>query len=191
MKRYIFILIILAAGIGGYFYFVGKYAEKSVPQKISGKDNIILYFSSNNEEYLVPEFRQISLKGSIEGQILEVIKELIKGSTVQQTNNGKGLINVIPDGVRVNGARLEEDGTLFVDFSKELKERHPGGSWAEMLTIYSIVDTIIKNFPDIKRVKILIEGEEIETLAGHIDTRLPLTENKDIVKSSSPLAGEG
>ena len=191
MKRYIFILLmVLIVSIGGYFYFTERHAEKSVPQQTL-KNSIILYFSSNNEEYLVPEVRQIILRGHIEGQILEVIKELIKGSTVLQTNNGKGLINVIPDGVRVNGARLEEDGTLFVDFSKELKERHPGGSWAEMLTIYSIVDTIIKNFPDIKRVKILIEGEEIETLAGHIDTRLPLTENKDIVKSSSPLAGEG
>ena len=182
MKRYIFILMVLIVGIGGYFYFTERHAEKSVPQQTL-KNSIILYFSSNNEEYLVPEVRQISLRGHIEGQILEVIKELIKGSTVLQTNNGKGLINVIPDGVRVNGARLEEDGTLFVDFSKELKERHPGGSWAEMLTIYSIVDTIIKNFPDIKRVKILIEGEEIETLAGHIDTRLPLTENRDIVKN--------
>ncbi|MBI3583245.1 MAG: GerMN domain-containing protein [Nitrospinae bacterium] len=189
MKRYIFILIVLMVGIGGYFYFTVRHAEKSAPEQILSKDSIILYFSSNNEEYLVPEVRQIILRGHIEGQILEVIKELIKGSTVQQTNNGKGLINVIPDGVRVNGARLEEDGTLFVDFSKELKERHPGGSWAEMLTIYSIVDTIIKNFPDIKRVKILIEDEEIETLAGHIDTRLPLTENKDIVRIDDERKG--
>lgn len=189
MKRYIFILIILVAGIGGYFYFVGRYAEKSAPQKSLGKDNIILYFSSNNEEYLVPEFRQISLRGPIEGQILEVIRELIKGSTVKQPDDGKVLINAIPDGVRVNGARVDENGTLYVDFSKELKEGHPGGSWAEMLTIYSIVDTIIKNFPDIKRVKILIDGKEIETLAGHIDTRLPLTENKDIVRINDERKG--
>lgn len=182
MRRYIFISILLIVGIGGYFYHVGRHAEKTVSTQISGKDNIILYFSSNNEEYLVPEDRQVNLSGHIEGQILEVMKELIKGSMVQQTDNGKGLINVIPDGVKVNVARLREDGTLFVDFSKELKERHPGGSWAEMLTIYSIVDTIIKNFPDIKRVKLLIEGEEIETLAGHIDTRMPLTENRDIVR---------
>lgn len=188
MKRYIFILMVLIVGIGGYFYFTERHAEKSVPQQTL-KNNIILYFSSNNEEYLVPEVRQISLSGHVEGQILEVIKELIKGSTVQQTNNWKGLINAIPDGVKVNGAKLEEDGILFIDFSKELKERHPGGSWAEMLTIYSIVDTIIKNFPDIKRVKILIEGEEIETLAGHIDTRLPLTENKDIMRIDNERKG--
>lgn len=189
MKRYIFILIVLIVGIGGYFYFNARHAEKSAPQQILSKDNIILYFSSNNEEYLVPEIRQICLSGHIEGQILEVIKELIKGSTVKQPDNEKGLINVIPDGVRVNGAKLEEDGTLYVDFSKELKERHPGGSWAEMLTIYSIVDTIIKNFPDIKRVKILIDGKEIETLAGHINTRLPLTENKDIVRIDDERKG--
>lgn len=189
MKRYIFILMVLIVGIGGYFYFTERHAEKSAPPQILSKDNIILYFSSNNEEYLVPEVRQKSLSGPVEGQTLEVIKELIKGSTVQQPDNGKGLINVIPDGVRVNGARLGEDGTLFVDFSKELKERHPGGSWAEILTIYSIVDTIIKNFPDIKRVKILIEGEEIETLAGHIDTRLPLTENRDIVRFNDERKG--
>jgi len=182
VRRYIFILILLIIGIGGYFYLIERHVEKSAPPETGGKSNIVLYFSSNDEEYLVPEFRQINLSSHIEGQILEVMEELIKGSTIQQPDNGKELVNVIPDGARINGARLGEDGTLFLDFSKELKERHPGGSWAEMMTIYSIVDTIIKNFPDIEKVKILIEGKEIETLAGHIDTRLPLTENKDIVR---------
>jgi spore germination protein GerM len=181
VKRYIFILIVLIVGTGGYFYFIGRNGEKTTPPQTGDKGNIVLYFSSRDEEYLVQEFRQISLSGPVENQALVVMNELVKGS--------KRLINVIPDGVKVIGTKLSGDGTLFVDFSKELKEGHPGGSWAEMLTIYSIVDTIIKNFPDVKKVKFLIEGKEIESLAGHIDTRMPLTENKDIVRIDNERKG--
>jgi len=190
MKRYILILIILIPAIAGYLYFSVKSGKRTTTTNIiTDKNDIVLYFSSEDEEYLVPEIREIKLSGPIETQTLKVIQELIKGSQAQQTQSAKGLINVIPDGVKVNGTRLNGMGALYIDFSRELKESHPGGSWAEMLTIYSIVDTITKNFPDIKRVKILIDGREIETLAGHIDTSKPLTKNMDIVRIDDERKG--
>ncbi len=51
---------------------------------------------------------------------------------------------------------------------------HPGGSNAEIMTIYSIVDSICKSFPEIRMVQFLIEGKVVDTLKGHIDVSLPL-----------------
>jgi hypothetical protein len=55
-----------------------------------------------------------------------------------------------------------------VDFSKEITSRHPGGLQEELATIYSIVNTITENVPGVDRVRILIQGMEAESLAGHI-----------------------
>jgi hypothetical protein len=49
-----------------------------------------------------------------------------------------------------------------------------------MMTVYSIVDTLCVNFPSIRRVQILIEGADPETLAGHIDITQPLEINEDL-----------
>ena len=68
---------------------------------------------------------------------------------------------------------IDGQGTAYVDFSRDLQTKHPGGSGGELLTIYSIVDTLTTNFDQIHQVKILVEGSEVLTLAGHIDTRHP------------------
>jgi hypothetical protein len=55
-----------------------------------------------------------------------------------------------------------------------LTEGHPGGVQEELYTVFSIVDTLAFNFPQIKRVQILIEGGEISTLRGGVNTSMPL-----------------
>jgi hypothetical protein len=66
--------------------------------------------------------------------------------------------------------------------SKEIKEKHPGGSRSELMTIYTIVNSLILNIPEIDAVKILIEGCESMTLAGHIDTRFPFKANMLLIR---------
>ena len=75
-----------------------------------------------------------------------------------------------------------KEEVAFLNFSKEISERHPGGSSAELQTIYSIVNTVTLNFPDIKKVQLLIEGKKVNTLAGHIDISFPLSQDKDLIK---------
>jgi spore germination protein GerM len=67
--------------------------------------------------------------------------------------------------------------TLVLDFSRELQTNHSGGSAGELLTVYSIVNTLAENIHGISRVQILVEGNEVETLAGHLDLREPLSPN--------------
>jgi hypothetical protein len=64
-------------------------------------------------------------------------------------------------------------GVAFLDLSKELVSNHPGGSSAEELTVFSLSQTLVANFPAIKTVRILVEGREIQTLAGHLDLTVP------------------
>jgi hypothetical protein len=55
-----------------------------------------------------------------------------------------------------------------------LRDEHPGGAWTEVLAVYSLVNTLVENFSDVKQVQILIDGNESETLAGHVDISRPL-----------------
>lgn len=86
----------------------------------------------------------------------------------------------IPKGTRLLGISLK-DGIVYVNFSEELKKNHPGGSLGELLTIYSVVNTLTE-FPEVRKVQILINGAVLETLAGHIDLTSPLERDLSIVK---------
>jgi spore germination protein GerM len=66
---------------------------------------------------------------------------------------------------------LMDDGTAIVDTDSAFADAHPSGVLAEELTVASIVLTLNANDSKINRVKILVNGQERETLAGHADLR--------------------
>lgn len=61
------------------------------------------------------------------------------------------------------------DGTAIADFSEALATSTPSGIESEQLAVDSMARTLEANVPQIKRLKILIHGQEVETLAGHVD----------------------
>ena len=64
-----------------------------------------------------------------------------------------------------------------MDLSREVVTAHPGGSLDELLTIYAIVNALTMNLPAVTSVQVLVDGKEVDTLAGHVDLRRPLTKN--------------
>jgi germination protein M len=80
---------------------------------------------------------------------------------------------------------VSERGDAFVDLGPEIVSGHPGGSAAELLTVYALVNAVTSNLPAIGRVQILVDGREIESLAGHVDLRRPLRRNDAIVRESN------
>lgn len=86
----------------------------------------------------------------------------------------EGLSSAIPSGTSLRGVFVGEHGDAYVDFSGNLRTNHPGGSASEILTVYAIVSALTANLPAITTVQILIEGHEVDTLAGHVDLRRPL-----------------
>jgi spore germination protein GerM len=61
------------------------------------------------------------------------------------------------------------DGTAVADFSEALANSTPSGIQSEELAIDSITRTLEANVPKVQRLKILIHGQEVDTLAGHVD----------------------
>ena len=61
------------------------------------------------------------------------------------------------------------DGTAIADFSDALSSKTPSGIESEQLAVDSISRTLENNVPIARRLKILIHGQEVETLAGHVD----------------------
>jgi Sporulation and spore germination len=86
-------------------------------------------------------------------------------------------ISPIPPGTRLRALYVGDRGDAFVDLSGEVRTAHSGGSLDELFTTYAIVNALTVNLPAITRVQILVDGKEVDTLAGHVDLRRPLQKN--------------
>ncbi len=64
---------------------------------------------------------------------------------------------------------LLSDGTAVADFSDALSREVPAGISSEQLVVDSIARTLRAAVPAAQRLRILIQGQEVETLAGHVD----------------------
>ena len=141
------------------------------------KKMVTLYFSDSEGEYLVGEKREILKKREAREEAEETITELIKGP------KGK-LIPTLPLRTKLLSLQLDERGLAKVNFNKALSKDHPGGSSAEIMTVYSIVNSLTLNFPRIRRVQILIEGEVGASIAGHLSLDQPVSPNLDLVRKA-------
>jgi hypothetical protein len=74
----------------------------------------------------------------------------------------------------VHAIYFTSKGDAYVDLSRDIITGHPGGSLNEALTVYTIVSALTANVREITAVQILVDGKQIDTLAGHIDLRQPL-----------------
>lgn len=94
---------------------------------------------------------------------------------------GKQLLNALIAGppdpaertLSPNAALIEfyllPGGAAVADFSSALSTELPSGIQSEQLAVNSIADTLAANIPNLRKLKILIDGHEAQTLAGHID----------------------
>ena len=86
-------------------------------------------------------------------------------------------LSAVPPGTQLRSLFVGEHGDAYVNLSREFSSAHQGGSLNELLTVYTIVNALTVNLPAVTSVQVLIEGKEVDTLAGHIDLRRPLGEN--------------
>ena len=153
----------------------GKYTAA----KKRDKQEVTLFFSDANERFLVPEKRFIPKEKEPEAQAQEMVKALLAGSKT-------GLVNTFPEKAELQDVRMEGSDMLVVNFRESITAHHPGGSAAEMATLYSLTNTLTANIPTVKKVKILIGGRERESLKGHIGLQHPLTMNRELIIPTAP-----
>lgn len=96
------------------------------------------------------------------------------------------LAGTIPEGTVLRGVYVSDQQEVFVDLDARVRAGHGGGSTQELLTVYSLVNTLLVNLPTATAVQILIEGREADTLAGHVDLRRPLRKNESLIVTPPP-----
>jgi hypothetical protein len=94
------------------------------------------------------------------------------------------LASTIPQGSTLRGIFVSERNEAFVDLDPTIRSAHPGGTLQELMTVYTIVNALLTNLPTLQEVQILIGGQEVDTLAGHVDLRRPLRKNEGLILSS-------
>ena len=134
-----------------------------------------LYFLGPNHRFLKAEERSLAKTDSVVDQARSIVSALIQGP------EGK-LLPTLPSETSLLSLYVGEDGVAYIDFDNVISEQHPGGSLCELFTIFSIVNTLALNIQEIESVKILINGAEAETLAGHIDIRFPFRPDVLMIK---------
>ena len=133
-----------------------------------------LFYGSADGESFVPVQQEILLAEGIVLQGREILSAQLQPPPDRQ-------VSVIPQGTTLRAFYVTDRGDAFVDLSADVSSKHPGGSSAELLTVYAVVNAVTANLPTIRRVQILIDGQEADTLAGHIDLRNPLERDVTIV----------
>lgn len=142
--------------------------------------NVKLFFQAPDGRGLAVEERPVAFASDLARQIHSVVQELVKGPQ-------KGLAATLAPDTRVLHVFVSARGIAYVDLSKEVAVVAPGGSEAEMIAVYSVVNSLAANFPAIKRVQILIEDRPAATLAGHVDLTRPLRPDMTLL-AGGPVA---
>lgn len=140
------------------------------PQKITFK----VYRPNQNGDWLVAELHEKELKK--DEQPLRVVLETL----LSEQPTDKDLVNIFPKKVKLLDVKIQND-LAEINLSKEVLDSDIGGSLSEMMIVTSIVNTVTE-FTEIKNVQILVEGQKVESIAGHMDVLDPLQRNESIIK---------
>lgn len=139
------------------------------------KNPVHIYFKDKNMFFLVAETREVVYTDDPILLGKTILEMLIKGPEQE-------FAPTIPQETGLRAFYIGDDGTAYADLTENIQAYHPGGSTTELITIYSIVNSLVLNLPMVKQAKILINGRESMTLAGHIDIRNPFKANMLMVR---------
>jgi hypothetical protein len=151
--------------------------------RVERQIKVKLFFQAADRPGLAIEERSVTFSTDLAGQVRAVMDELIRGPR-------SGLQPTLAPETRVLEVFVSTRGVAYVDLSKEARAIASGGSEAELITVYSVVNSLIVNFPALKRVQILVDDKPAATLAGHVDLTRPLPPDMTLLAASpvSPVA---
>ena len=145
------------------------------PQKLTIK----VYYPDEQGMKLIADKRTVTLDG--QEKYTAAMESLLEGT------KEKGQTNIIPKQTKLRSVKVE-NGTATVDFTGDLRKDFVGGSTGEtlfrslrLMLVGSVVDTLTE-FPEVKKVQILIDGKKVESLSGHMDLSQPMGRMADLLK---------
>jgi len=174
-KKIMIALAVLAVIVAA-IYLIPRLREKAPAgiQKVPEETrSVTIFFGDGKAEGFVSETREVPVVQEFEEQVKLVVGELIKGS------HDKDRMSAIPEGAALLQVFWVEDTQLLIlDFNGAFTANHPGGSTGEYYTISTILKTVSTNFPQVGKVQFLVEGNAIESIAGHFAADKPIDVKK-------------
>ena len=153
-------------------------APTTAPVAAERKITATLYYVAEDGMSLVGVQREVPFGESVLDQARHILLAQIEAPAAP-------LMSAIPSGTGLRALYVTERGDAFVDLSAEAQSKHTGGALDELFTVYTIVDALTVNLPAITRVQILVDGKEVDTLAGHVDLRHPLQKNLQWIREKA------
>ena len=138
-----------------------------------------LFYASADGLGLAPMRREVPLAEGVVAQGRQILEAQLLPPT-------DGQRSVIPMGTRLRAFYVTDRGDAFVDLTPDVAFAHPGGSLSELLTVYALVNAVTANLPAVQRVQLLVDGKEVDTIAGHVDVRRPLARDASLVREAVP-----
>jgi spore germination protein GerM len=126
--------------------------------------SVTLFFSADGT-HLSRETRALEPCDNDTACLKSVLEELLNGPVGE-------LEETVPEGVIVSSVRIDGDQAT-IEFNHLFSEAMMSGSSAEMLAVYSVVNTTAVNFPQIQKVKIEVDGNK-NGMLRHLDISDPL-----------------
>ena len=145
-----------------------KPIEKSSPvttEKVEQSMRVKVYYPDDSGMRLVEVEREVLVDDTTDKYTAAV-------TALLDEPEDENLTTIFPKNASIRGVKVE-NGMATVDFDGKGLKNFVGGSTGEEFLIGSVVDTLT-NFPEVKKVKFLVDGKEIETLSGHMDLSMPL-----------------
>jgi Sporulation and spore germination len=130
-----------------------------------------LFFVAEDGEHLAPLDQEVPFGDGTVEQAKRIVEAALAAPPAPYAS-------AIPLGTTLKTLFLTPGGEAYVDLSPEVQKNHSGGTTSEILTVYALVNALTVNLPAITGVQILIDGKEVDTLAGHLDLRRPLAQDE-------------
>ncbi|NLF95913.1 MAG: GerMN domain-containing protein [Candidatus Riflebacteria bacterium] len=193
-------LIVIGLVVSGYFLFMRKIlpeitaqtqadqqattASQSQQTAVAAQQEFIpeeeahtlkIYFAQKGKDSLASEERRVRKRSMLIAQARQIVETLLEGPT------SSVFYRAIPKGTTLRGLFFES-GVFTVDLSKEFAEVSDLGACEQVLSVYSLVNSLTELDPR-ARVRFLINGSEPAAENGHVDLSQQLTRNEDLVAS--------
>jgi spore germination protein GerM len=167
------VLMAIALGMGLYVWRMPGRVERGessaantqpVAPPVSGStEQITLYIAYDDAGVLRPKQVRIPLPVGRQERAAEILRALLTLYLDKFSPHSLG------PGSEIRDVYLVDPGLAVIDLNAAFADSHRSGVLIEELTVVSLVQTLSANIPGITRVKILVEGRERDTLAGHAD----------------------
>jgi len=167
------VLLIAVLGLTGYAWHMRSTAASTpvpstdtrplVPPVAGPSEQVTLYVAHDNDGSLRAESARIPMPSGRQQRAEELLRSLLSLYLDKSSPHALG------PGADIRAVFLVDPGVAVIDLNSAFADKHRSGVLVEELTVASLIHTVSANTPGILKVKILVDGKDRETLAGHAD----------------------